>query len=117
LADALLDRPDLLLNIRGGVAPSADGLVLLRNQLAAGQNGKLSEQDWEKARKAYLAGERALAPEALNNLANARASELEEMLRNTHKVPADQLFMLDPSRDAKLSDDGKVINGFTLDIR
>lgn len=117
LADALLDRPDLLLNIRGGVSPSADGLVLLRHQLAGGQSGNLSEQDWEKAREAYLAGERALAPEALNNLANARASTLEEILRDTHNVPANQLFMLDPSRNAELSDDGKVIVGFTLNVR
>ncbi|WP_417543406.1 DUF748 domain-containing protein [Marinobacter sp.] len=116
LADALLDRPDLLLNIRGGVSPSADGLVLLRNELAAG-SGELSEQDWEEARKAYLSGERSLAPEVLNNLARARGASMQEILRDTHNVPASQLFMLDPSRNAEVSGDGKVIIGFTLDVR
>lgn len=117
LAKALLDRPDLLLNIRGGVSPSVDGLALLRDELAADQNGKLSEQDWEEARKAYLAGERPLAPEVLNNLASARGATVQEILRDTHSVPASQLFMLDPSRNAEVSDDGNVIVGFTLDAR
>ncbi len=117
LAKALLDRPDLLLNIRGSVSPKADGLVLLREQLAASQAEKLTEESWQKAREAYLAGERTLAPEVLNNLASARASALQEILRDTHGVPASQLFMLDPSRNAEVSEDGKVIVGFTLDAR
>lgn len=117
LADALLERPDLLLNIRGGVSPSADGLVLLRKELAAAEGGELSEQDWDEAREAYLAGERSLEPEVLNNLASARGASMQEILRDTHDVPASQLFMLDPSRNAEVSDDGKVIVGFTLDLR
>jgi len=117
LAEALLDRPDLLLNIRGGVSPSADGLALLRDALAADQNGKLSEQDWDEARKAYLAGERPLAPEVLNNLASARGATVREILRDTLNVPASQLFMLDPSRNAEVSNDGNVIVAFTLDAR
>ncbi|PCM44225.1 DUF748 domain-containing protein [Marinobacter sp. ANT_B65] len=117
LAEALLDRPDLLLNIRGGAAPSVDGLVLLRNELAASQGAGLSEQEWAEAREAYLAGDQVLAPEALNNLASARGDALQELLRDTHEVPASQLFMLDPSRNAEVADDGKVIVGFTLDVR
>ena len=117
LADALLERPDLLLNIRGGVSPSADGLVLLRDELVAAEGGELSEQDWEKAREAYLAGERTLAPEVLNNLASARGESMQEILRDTHNVPANQLFMLDPSRNAEVAGDGNVIVGFTLDVR
>ena len=117
LADALLERPDLLLNIRGGVSPSADGLVLLRDELAAAESGELSGQDWEEARKAYLAGERSLTPEVLNNLARARGASMQEILRDTLNVPASQLFMLDPSRNAEVSGDGKVIIGFTLDVR
>jgi len=118
LANALFDRPDLLLNIRGGVSPSADGLVFLRDELLASQGGELSEQDWEEAREAYLAGERKLAaPEVLTNLANARGSAVQEILRDTHGVPASQLFMLDPSRNAEVSDEGNVIVGFTLDAR
>ena len=105
-----------MLNIRGGVSPSADGLVLLRDELAA-EGGQLSEQDWEEAREAYLAGERSLAPEVLNNLASARGASMQEILRDTHAVPASQLFMLDPSRNAEVSGDGNVIVGFTLDLR
>ncbi|MGO1692792.1 MAG: DUF748 domain-containing protein [Marinobacter sp.] len=117
LAEALRNRPDLLLNIRGGVSPSADGVVLLHNELAAGQNEQLSEQDWKEAREAYLAGKRTLAPETLNNLANARGSAVQEILRDTQGVPASQLFMLDPSRNAKVADDGNVIVDFTLNAR
>ncbi|MDO6824672.1 DUF748 domain-containing protein [Marinobacter sp. 1_MG-2023] len=117
LAEALLDRPDLLLNIRGGVSPDADGLALLRDELAASQNGALSEEVWQEAREAYLAGERTLVPEAMSNLASARGAALQEILRDTHGVPANQLFMLDPSRSAEVSEDGNVIVGFTLDAR
>lgn len=117
LAEALLDRPDLLLNIRGGASPSADGLVLLRDELAASRGADPSEQEWAEVREAYLAGDRTLAPEALNNLASARGAALENLLRDTYEVPASQLFMLDPSRDAEVADDGKVIVGFTLDVR
>ncbi|WP_417501384.1 DUF748 domain-containing protein [Marinobacter sp.] len=116
LAKALLDRPDLLLNIRGGVSPSADGLVLLRDELAA-QDTELTDEIWQEAKDAYLAGERPLAPELLNNLANARASVLEALLRDTHGVPANQLFLLDPSRNAAVSDTGNIIVVFTLDAR
>ncbi|RBW51976.1 DUF748 domain-containing protein [Marinobacter sp. F3R11] len=117
LAEALLDRPDLLLNIRGGASPSVDGLVLLRDEMAASQGAELSEQEWADAREAYLAGNRTLAPEALNNLASARGTALLELLRDTHKVPSNQLFMLDSSRNAEATDDGNVIVGFTLDAR
>ncbi|WP_298451150.1 DUF748 domain-containing protein [uncultured Marinobacter sp.] len=117
LGNALLDRPNLLLNVRGGVSPNADGLVLLRDELAANQSVELTEQAWEEAREAYLAGERSLAPETLNNLASARAGVLMDILRDTHDVPAKQLFLLEPSRDATVSEGGKVIVGFTLDSR
>ncbi|WP_100638974.1 DUF748 domain-containing protein [Marinobacter salexigens] len=117
LGEALLDRPNLLLNIRGGVSPDADGLALLRDEMAASQSEELTEEAWNEAREAYLAGERSLAPEALNNLASARGSALMDILRDTHNVSAKQLFMLEPSRDATVSEDGKVIVGFTLDAR
>lgn len=117
LADALHDRPDLLLNIRGGFSPSADGVVLLHDQLAAGQNEKLTEEAWNEARKAYLAGERTLAPETLNNLASARASTVQDILRDTQGVAANQLYMLEPSNNAKVANDGNVIVEFTLDAR
>jgi len=117
LGKALLDRPNLLLNVRGGVSPETDGLALLRDEMEASQGGELTEQAWEEAREAYLAGERSLAPETLSNLANTRGTALMEILRDTHGVPGKQLFLLEPSRDATVSEDGQVIVGFTLDTR
>lgn len=115
LADALRERPDLLLNIRGSVSPETDGLALLRDKLTAG--GELSEEAWQQARKAYLAGERSLAPEALSNLASSRGVTLRNILQETHGVPADQLFLLDPARNADVGSEGNVIVAFNLDSR
>lgn len=117
LADALLERPDLLLNIRGNVEPQADGLALLRDDLTAGGEQSLSEEEWQQAREAYLAGERSLAPEALSNLASSRGVTLRNVLQQTHGVPADQLFLLDPARNAEVGSEGNVIVSFNLDVR
>ena len=117
LADALLERPDLLLNIRGNVEPQADGLALLRDDLTAGGEQELSEEEWQEAREAYLAGERSLAPEALSNLASSRGVTLRNVLQQTHGVPADQLFLLDPARNAEVGGEGNVIVAFNLDVR
>ncbi len=117
LAEGLLERPDLLLSVRGGVSPEADGLALLRKQLTAGGSKALSDADWQAARQAYLAGERSLPPEALNNLASARGRAVRTVLQDTHEVPADQLFMLDPSRQATVDENGAVTVQFTLDMR
>ncbi len=117
LADALLDRPNLLLSVRGGISPEADGLALLRKELTAGGSRPLSESEWQTARQAYLAGERTLPPEALNNLASARGRAVRTVLLDTHEVPADQLFMLDPSREASVDESGAVTVQFSLDVR
>ncbi|WP_250832145.1 DUF748 domain-containing protein [Marinobacter sediminum] len=117
LADALLERPNLLLNIRGGIAPEADGLALLREELTGGGQKELSDEAWAAVREAYLAGERELEPEALNNLATARGLAVRKVLQDTHEVPEDQLFLLDPSREAAVNDTGEVTVGFTLDVR
>ncbi|TYC58202.1 DUF748 domain-containing protein [Marinobacter sp. BW6] len=117
LADALLERPDLLLNIRGNVEPEADGLALLRDELTAGGQQELSEEEWQEAREAYLAGERSLAPEALSNLASSRGVTLRNVLQQTHGVPTDQLFLLDPARNAGVGSEGSVIVSFNLDVR
>lgn len=117
LAEGLLERPDLLLSVRGGVAPEADGLALLREDLTAGGSQPLSDTEWQAARQAYLAGERSLPPEALNNLASARGRAVRTVLLDTHEVPADQLFMLDPSQNADVNDSGAVTVPFSLDIR
>ena len=117
LADAMLERPDLLLNIRGNVQPQADGLALLREDLTAGGQRDVSEEEWQAAREAYLAGERSLAPEALSNLASSRGVTLRNVLQQTHGVPADQLFLLDPARNAGVGSEGNVIVAFNLDVR
>ena len=117
LADALLDRPDLLLNIRGNVESQADGLALLRDELTASGEQDLSEEAWQEAREAYLAGERSLAPEALRNLASSRGQSLRNIMQQTHGVPADQLFLLSPARNAEVGDEGNVIVAFNLDVR
>ncbi|MBW4977973.1 DUF748 domain-containing protein [Marinobacter adhaerens] len=117
LADAMLERPDLLLNIRGNVQPQADGLALLREDLTVGGQRDVSEEEWQAAREAYLAGERSLAPEALSNLASSRGVTLRNVLQQTHGVPADQLFLLDPARNADVGSEGNVIVAFNLDVR
>lgn len=117
LADGLLERPDLLLNIRGNVDLQADGLAMLRDKLTAGGETELSEEQWQAAREAYLAGERSLAPEALSNLASSRGVTLRKVLRQTHGVSAEQLFLLDPARDAETDDDGNIIVAFNLEVR
>jgi len=117
LSDALLERPDLLLNIRGNVEPEADGLALLRDDLTAGGQKELSEEAWQQAREAYLADERSLAPEALRNLASSRGQSLRNIMQQTHGVPADQLFLLSPARNAEVGDEGNVIVAFNLDVR
>lgn len=117
LADGLRERPNLLLNIRGSVDPQTDGLALLRDEMTAGGQKTLSEDAWQAGRKAYLSGERKLAPEALGNLAAARGVAIRNLLQSTHKVPEDQLFLLDPARNAQVSGEGNVVTAFTLDVR
>jgi len=116
LASALQERPELLLNVRGAVAPEADGLALLKEGMAA-QGEETSGEAWEQARQAYLAGERQLPPEALGKLASQRALEVRRILEDTHGVAGEQLFLLDASRQAELTDNGQVIVPFTLDVR
>jgi len=116
LASALQERPELLLNVRGAVAPEADGLALLKERMAA-QGEETSGEAWEQARQAYLAGERQLPPEALGKLASQRALEVRRILEDTHGVAGEQLFLLDASRQAELTDNGQVIVPFTLDVR
>ncbi|WP_372986527.1 DUF748 domain-containing protein [Marinobacter sp.] len=117
LADALRERPELLLNVRGAVSPETDGLALLRDELTDGGQKKLSEEAWARAREAYLSGERTLSPEALNNLARDRGLAVRRLLTETQEVPGNQLFLLDPVRDAQVGAEGNVVVPFTLDVR
>ena len=116
LAKAMNDRPDLLLNIRGGIAPEADGLALLKEQMAASGEA-VNAEAWARARQAFLAGERSLPPEALSQLAAQRGRTVQQLLERTHGVPAGQLFTLDPARQAELDNQGNVVVPFTLDVR
>ncbi|SFM57074.1 DUF748 domain-containing protein [Marinobacter pelagius] len=117
LADALRERPELLLNVRGAVSPETDGLALLRDELTNGGQKELSEEAWASAREAYLSGERTLSPEALNNLARDRGLAVRRLLTDTQEVPGNQLFLLDPARDAQVGAEGNVVVPFTLDVR
>ncbi|MGM0768175.1 MAG: DUF748 domain-containing protein [Pseudomonadota bacterium] len=117
LAGALRERPALLLNIRGSVAPEADGLALLRQRLTEQRGGSLSDDEWAQAREAYLAGDRSLPPEALGNLASSRGTWLRQQLLEDYGVDSGQLFLRDPERDAKADDQGLVAVRFALDAR
>lgn len=117
LADALRERPELLLNVRGAVSPETDGLALLRDELTQNGQKALSEEEWASARQAYLSGERSLSPEALNNLARDRGLAVRQLLTDTQEVPGTQLFLLDPARNATVGSDGNVVVPFTLDVR
>lgn len=117
LADALAERPALLLNIRGVVAPEADGLALLKQRLEEQNGGSLSDEAWQQARQEYLAGDRSLPPEALGNLASARGVWLRRQMLEEYDVAPEQLFLLDPVRDAMADDQGQVAVEFALDAR
>lgn len=116
LAQALQDRPELLLNVRGAVSPQADGLALLRQQRTA-PGDTWTEEAWAAARDAYLADGSGLPPEALNNLARDRGLAVRQLLTQTHGAPAEQVFLLDPSRQAETGPEGNVIVPFALDVR
>ncbi|MFL1466983.1 DUF748 domain-containing protein [Marinobacter sp. HN1S83] len=117
LADALSERPALLLNIRGVVAPDADGLALMKQRLEEQNGGSLSDEAWEQARQEYQAGNRSLPPEALGNLASARGVWLRRQMLEEYDVAPEQLFLLDPVRDAIADDQGQVAVEFALDAR
>lgn len=77
----------------------------------------VSDAAWAQARDAYLAGARSLPPEALNNLAQARGLAIQRLLTESHGVPAQQVFLRDPSRQAEVGPAGNVIVPFALDAR
>ena len=116
LAGALNDRPDLLLNIRGAVAAEADGLALLKAEREA-RGEPVTGETWEQAQQAYRNGELSLPPETLGKLATDRGVAVRRLLQDTHSVPSDQLFTLEPSRQAAVDDQGQVIVPFNLDVR
>jgi hypothetical protein len=42
---------------------------------------------------------------------------VRRLLQDTHGVPSDQLFTLEPSRQAAVDDQGQVTVPFNLDVR
>ncbi|MGC8119758.1 DUF748 domain-containing protein [Marinobacter sp. VGCF2001] len=116
LAKALKDRPDLLLNIRGAVAPEADALALLKAQRQA-RGEAVTGDAWAQAQQAWRDGDIRLPPEALGKLASERGVAVRRVLESTHKVPDSQLFLLDPERDAPVDARGNVTARFSLDVR
>jgi len=116
LAQALNDRPELVLNIRGGVAPEADSLALLRSRMEA-RGEAVTEEAWAQEQQAWRDGERPLPPEALGRLATDRGLAVRRLLQETHEVATAQLFTLEPSRQAQTDEQGHVTVQFTLDVR
>jgi len=99
LAGALRKRPDLVLSIRGGVAPEVDGQALAEQ--AATDSSGTSEP----------------APEVFDRLAQARGLFIHNWLQEQEGIASDQLFLADPSRNAQLSDQGEVMVVLSLDVR
>ncbi|KPQ30643.1 MAG: protein of Unknown Function containing DUF748 domain [Marinobacter excellens HL-55] len=116
LAKALNERPELLLNIRGGIAPEADSLALLRARMEA-RGEPVTDDAWAQVEQAWRDGERELPPEQLGQLASERGQTIRRLLLNTHDVAADQLFTLEPTRQATVDEQGDVTVQFTLDVR
>ena len=116
LAGVLHDRPELLLNVRGGVATEEDGLALLKEKRAA-RGEDVEGEAWDEARQAYLGGELSLPPESLGKLAAQRGLMVHRLLQETHGVPAGQLFTLEPTHQAVTNEQGLVTVQFTLDVR
>lgn len=96
LAKALKERPKLLLNIRGAVAPETDGEALQREQEEAGAE---------------------LPADALGNLASSRGIWLRRQMLDQYEVPESQLYLQDPARNASANEDGKVMIQLVLDAR
>ncbi|WP_082888472.1 DUF748 domain-containing protein [Marinobacter sp. LQ44] len=116
LAQALRERPELVLNVRGGVNPEADALALLRARMEA-RGEELTDEAWAQAQQAWREGERPLPPEALGQLATNRGLAVRRLLQETHEVDPTQLFTLEPSRQAVTDEQGLVTVQFTLNVR
>jgi hypothetical protein len=116
LAQALRERPELVLNVRGGVNPEADALALLRARMEA-RGEELTDETWAQAQQAWREGKRPLPPEALGQLATNRGLAVRRLLQETHEVDPARLFTLEPSRQAVTDEQGLVTVQFTLDVR
>lgn len=87
-------------------------LDTLRQQVENAQG-----QSWEASLLERLLPTVQLPPEALGQLAQARAGTIRSTLTDEYSTPEDQLFMQDPGRNAPLSEADKVIVEFKLEPR
>ena len=151
LAEALEQRPALMLSIRGGVAPATDEPALRRQRLysRAGIEPSMSlgqrlpmlertyqervaeppldtlrqqvnpdgERAWEAALLDQLLPTVQLPPEALGQLASARAEAVRAQLEDKHSAASEQLFLKEPDRQAPVADSGDVLVQFNLEPR
>lgn len=151
LAEALSQRPALMLSIRGGVTPDIDEPALRRLRLysRAGiepsmtpgerlpmlernyeervaeppldnlrqQVDPADEQAWENALLERLSPTVQLPPEALGQLASARAEAVRTRLEEAYSASPEQLFLKEPDRQAPVSESGDVLVQFNLEAR
>ncbi|HCW89993.1 MAG TPA: hypothetical protein DHU56_08075 [Marinobacter sp.] len=75
------------------------------------------ERAWEAALLERLLPTVQLPPEALGQLASARAEAVRTELQDEHSAASAQLFLQDPDRQAPLSDNGDVLVQFNLEAR
>ena len=62
-------------------------------------------------------GLRICAPTTRSSPAQARGLAIQRLLTESHGVPAQQVFLRDPSRQAEVGPAGNVIVPFALDAR
>ncbi|MCR8914098.1 DUF748 domain-containing protein [Marinobacter panjinensis] len=83
----------------------------------AGEDGEVSQSEWEQALVERLVTDIELPPEALGNLASARGVWLRQQMLENYEVPESQVYLLDPVRDASADENGNVTISFELDAR
>lgn len=88
-----------------------------RQEISNSGGGSPDNQAWEKALVDRLLDRVALPPEVLADLARSRGVWLKERLQEDLEVAGDQLFLLEPDRDAGQDESGSVKVNFDLEAR
>ncbi|MEP0541497.1 MAG: hypothetical protein ABJC96_01670, partial [Marinobacter sp.] len=87
-----------------------------RNDVAGG-SAEPGEREWEQALVKRLIADMELPPEALGNLATSRGVWLREQMLQEYGASENQVYLLDPVRDATADEAGTVTISFELDVR
>ena len=87
-----------------------------RNDVAGG-NAEPGEREWEQALVKRLIANVELPPEALGNLATSRGVWLRKQMLQEHGASENQVYLLDPVRDATADEAATVTISFELDVR